>query len=102
MNYQVTRALLAAAIGLVLTLALAGVAYFLHFAGAEMAAQVVFWQNTLLQSLVPLHNVGTPEKPIYMGTPLNFAAFIASFPVGVVVYSFISYCWLNRRARKGT
>ncbi|MGH7182641.1 MAG: hypothetical protein ACREJN_11775 [Nitrospiraceae bacterium] len=72
--------LLATGIGLVLTAGFAGAAYLLHAAGAEGAARAALWQNTLLQSLVPLNNIGTPERPFYEGTPLNYVMFIAAFP----------------------
>ena len=100
MKSRTTRGLLATGIGLVLTVGLAGTAYLLHAAGAEGAARAALWQNTLLQSLVPLNNIGTPEKPIYEGTPLNYVAFIASFPLGFIVYSVISYVVLSRGMRK--
>ena len=100
MKSRVTRVLLATGIGLVLTAGLAGTAYLLHAASAEGAARAALWQNTLLQNLVPLNNIGTPEKPIYEGTPLNYVAFIASFPLGFIVYSVISYVVLSRGMRK--
>lgn len=79
--------LLALGIGALATAASATFSYFAHEAGAGSVSRALFWPNTLLQSLVPLHNIGTPEHRIYEGTPLNMIAFLASFPVSVLAYS---------------
>jgi len=96
MKSQTARVLWALAIGLLLTAGLATTAYLLHIAGAERIARGLFWQNTLLQSLVPMYNIGTPERPIYEGTALNYLAYLASFPMGFVVYSILGYIGLSR------
>ena len=44
-----------------------------------------------MQSLVPLHNIGTTAHPLYEGTPLNIAALFVSFPVAVLVYGTAAY-----------
>jgi hypothetical protein len=95
------RVLLAAAFGVLLTLVLLGLALAAAGAGYESLASVLFWQNSLLQGLAPLGNVGTPENPIYEGTPLNFLAFLASLPLGFVFYGGAAYYglrFLGRRA----
>jgi len=97
-----SQTLLALGLGLVLTAGLATAAYLLHRAGAEGIARALFWQNTLLQSLIPLHNIGTLEKPVYEGTPLNYLAFLATFPIGFIVYSVIAYVGLSRRTHNDT
>ncbi len=100
---QKTRQILwALFVGLTLTAGLTAIAYFLHEADIGWASEIVFWQNTILQSFVPLHNVGTPDRPLYFGTALNYLAFLASFPVGVIVYSLLTYIFLSWRANKTT
>jgi hypothetical protein len=89
-------------IGIVLTGTLCVGAFVAHNAGAESIARVLFWPNTLLQELVPLHNIGTSAKPLYEGTPLNFLAYVASFPLALAAYSAIAYVALVKRARHET
>ena len=52
-----------------------------------------------MQSLVPLHNIGTTADPFYEGTPVNIAAFFVSFPLAVLVYGTAAYIFLRRRQR---
>ena len=89
--------LLALGIGTLVTAVTAAISYFTFQAGAELVSEVLFWPNTLMQSLVPLHNIGTPEHPFYEGTPVNIAAFFVSFLVGVLVYSAVAYVFVCRR-----
>jgi hypothetical protein len=35
--------------------------------------------------------MGTAEQPMYAGTPLNFLGFLASIPVGFVIYGVAAY-----------
>jgi hypothetical protein len=80
------RILFATLVGLVITILLTFTSYVADTLGARTASQILFWPNTLLQTLVPPNNIGTLEKPIYEGTPLNFLAFIVSFPFAILVY----------------
>jgi hypothetical protein len=91
--------LLAFGIGILFTALTAALSYFASQTGAELVGEILFWPNTLMQSLVPLHNIGTTAHPLYEGTPLNIAAFFASFPVAVLVYGTASYIFLRRRQR---
>jgi len=93
------RLLVAVIIGVVTTAALMGLAFVAASADLETLAKVLFWQNSLLQSLAPLGNIGTAEHPVYEGTPLNFLAFLASIPVGIIVYSWLAYWALHRLRR---
>jgi len=86
-------------IGVLLTALTAALSYFASQAGAELASEILFWPNTLMQSLVPPHNVGTTAHPIYEGTPLNIAAFFVSFPLAVLVYGTAAYIFLRRKQR---
>ena len=87
------------AVGVLLTTLTGALSYFASPAGAELVSEILFWPNTLMQSLVLLHNVGTSAHPLYDGTPLNIAAFFMSFPLAVLVYSGFAYIFLRRRQR---
>ena len=89
------RVLLASGLGVLVTIVLFGFAFAAGDAGHESLARILFWQNSLLQMLAPLGNMGTPEHPIYEGTPLNFLAFVASFPLGFAVYGGASYAIIS-------
>jgi len=84
----------------VLTLA----SYLLFEAGATNLSAVIFWPNSLLQGATPCVTVesSVAGRSICEGTPLNVVAFVASFPLSIVVYSVIAYVIIRRRARKGT
>jgi len=93
------KALTAIAIGTALTLALLGLAAAADSAGLAKLANALSWQNGLLQHFAPLHNIGTSERPIYEGTPINFLAFLASIPLGIFIYSLAAYVALHRFRR---
>jgi hypothetical protein len=46
--------------------------------------------------LIPAPNIGTLDHPLYEGTPLNFLAYLASFPLAVIFYAFVAYLFLRR------
>ncbi len=92
----------AIAIGLLVTAALAWAAKLAHGEGAGSISRVLFWQNTLLQSLVPPNNIGTPAQPAYEATPLNIAAYWASYPLGAFVYAVVAYALLSAKWRHDT
>ena len=89
------RALQALLIGTIVTFAMFGVAFISFEAGYEGLGKAAIWQNELLQVLVPLHNIGTPENPVYEGTPLSFLTFFASVPLGIFVYGLVAYAALR-------
>jgi hypothetical protein len=92
------RAILFAVGIVVLVTALSTIlAWFLYGNGAEGASRAVFWPNTLLQAIFPSHNIGTAEQPVYEATPVQFLAFLLSFPFGAVAYSAVAYAWLAHR-----
>ena len=93
------RMLLASTAGVLATATLIGLAFAAFNAGLDTLGKILFWQNSLMQTLVPLGNVGTAEHPVYEGTPLNFLAFLASIPVGILIYSFLAYLALHRLRR---
>ena len=96
MSRRWIRIVLATVIGVFVTIGTAAVASALS---SESAREVLFWPNTVLQSLVPASNIGAAYRPVYEGTPLNFAAFVVSFPFSVVVYGAVAtyLCVASRR-----
>ena len=91
--------LISTGIGTLATVLTAAVSHLASTRDAESTSEILFWPNTLMQSLVPLHNIGTPEQPFYEGTPLNVAAFFISFPLGIFVYSVLAYILVTRWQR---
>lgn len=94
------RAFIAIGLGLVATFGLNVLAFFADGLEHPLLSSVLIWPNTFFQSLAPLHNIGTAERPIMEGTPLNFLAFVASIPLAWLVYSCIAYIWLHSRNRR--
>jgi hypothetical protein len=88
-------------IGTSVTLVLLLLAFSISASINPWFSRALFWQNTLLQSLIPPLNIGTAEHPVYEGTPLNILAFFASIPLGIAIYSTAAY-FLIRPTRRGT
>ena len=97
---MIKRIFLAFAIGVLATAILFALSFAADSFGFTSLANGLLWQNTLLQSFAPLDNMGTPEHPVYEGTPLNFLAFLASVPLGIVVYSVMAYAALSMVRRR--
>lgn len=95
------KVVVAIAIGIMVTLALLGLEFAADALGYPGIARVLFWHNSVLQSFVPLYNIGSAAHPVYEGTPLNFLAFCASIPLGFVIYGVLAYVAL-RFVRGGT
>ncbi len=64
---------------------------------ADVASRLLFWPNSILQLAVPCNNIGTSTEPMCEGTPLNVFAYLASFPLAVLVYSSLFYWSLRSR-----
>ncbi|MGN2253779.1 hypothetical protein ACFWZ4_10415 [Frateuria sp. GZRe12] len=77
---MIKRILLAFTIGVLATAVLFALSFAADSFGLTSLANGFLWQNTLLQGFAPLGNMGTPEHPVYEGTPLNFLAFLAGIP----------------------
>jgi hypothetical protein len=92
MPHRWVRIIFALAIGLLVTIVTAAVASALSW---DSARELLFWPNTVLQYFVPAPNIGTPDHPACEGTPLNFVAFLASFPFAVIIYSAVAYAFLR-------
>ena len=97
MKSRGTVLLISLTVGVFLTLILTGLAFYLYRAGAHYLANILFWPNTLLQSLVPCYNISTRENPVCEGTPVNILAYGASFPLSITVYSSLAYVFIRRR-----
>ena len=95
------RLVTASIIGVVVTLLLLAGSFAADTAGHSSLARALFWHNGLLQSATPLHNIGTPEQPVYEGTPLHFVVFVLSVPVGFLIYGVAAYVALGL-LRRGT
>ena len=93
MSRRSVRILFALGVGVFVTIVTAAVASALS---SESAREFLFWPNSVLQYLVPAPNIGTPDHPLYEGTPLNSLAFVVSFPFAIIVYSAVAYVFLRR------
>jgi hypothetical protein len=89
------RVFIAIAVGFLATLGLNVLAFVADTLGCALLSSVLIWPNTLLQSLTPVYNIGTAERPVMEGTPLNFLAFIGSIPLSWLVYFLITYIFLS-------
>jgi hypothetical protein len=89
--------LIALAVGIFAAAATAAASYFASSSGEQTLSEVLFWPNSALQALLPVPNIGTPDHPIYEGTPLNILAFFASFPFATLVYAGLAYLVLRSR-----
>lgn len=94
-----SRSVIAIVVGFLVTLGLNILAFIASKLQHPLLSSALIWPNTFLQCLTPLHNIGTAERPIMEGTPLNFLAFMASVPFAWLIYSLIAYVWLRARKR---
>ncbi|APG05889.1 hypothetical protein BJI69_19590 [Luteibacter rhizovicinus DSM 16549] len=93
---MIKRILLAALIGVTVTLLLIASSFAADDAGHETLSNVLFWQNWLLQALVPTPDIGAAEHPFAEGTPLTFIAWFASVPLGFVIYGVAAFAIMRR------
>jgi hypothetical protein len=91
------KILLALGIGVLMTVILTTLAFFIN---SRKVSRVLVWQAALLVDAVPAHNIGTPEKPFYEGTPLHLFAFGLGVLLGVPIYAFLAYVTLSLFARR--
>jgi hypothetical protein len=96
---MIRRSLNAFAAGVVITLTLAVLAARAAERGYEALSHVLFWQNSILQSLVGGPNIGTVDQPRIEGSPINSLAYSASYPLGAVIYGVIAYLVLRKRRK---
>src|SRR4249919_895700 len=84
-------------LGCLTTLLTYGAASLAGAAGLVLLARILAWPSSVLLSLVPPLNIGTPENPIYEGTPLHMLAWLSGILVAFVLYSVVGYFWLRSR-----
>jgi hypothetical protein len=93
---MIKRIMLAMLIGVTVTLLLIASSFAADDAGHETLSNVLFWQNWLLQALVPAPDIGAAEHPFAEGTPLTFIAWFASVPLGFVIYGVAAFAIMRR------
>jgi hypothetical protein len=59
----------------------------------------ILWPVIVIGGLVPRHNIGTTDNPVYEGTPLNIAAATLGVVLCVGLYSAVAYAVLALIAR---
>lgn len=90
------RIMLAAVIGIAVTLLLIAASFSADDAGHESLSNVLFWQNWLLQALLPPPAVGSSPNPFAERMPLAFIAWFASVPLGFVIYGVAAFAVMRR------
>ena len=81
-------------LGLALAIALfvfSGVALYFGFG---KWARIIEWQASLFQSLVPAHNIGTVDQPVYEGTPVQLVAWYVGVILSAPLYIVVVYAAL--------
>jgi len=63
--------------------------------GHRFWAHIFEWQASLLQAFIPPHNIGTPEQPLYEGTPVHLFAWYVGVALSVPLYITIAYAILR-------
>lgn len=96
----IKRVLLAAVIGVAITLLLIAASFAADDAGHEGLSNVLFWQNWLLQALLPAPAVGSSPNPFAERMPLTFIAWFASVPLGFVLYGAAAFAVLRRLGKR--
>ena len=78
------------AIGSVGTLGSFALSYAASSLGFGGAAHLLYWQGWWLQGFLACSNVGSPERPLCEGTPLNLVVFMLGLPFGIVLYTLVA------------
>jgi len=94
------RLLLSILCGLLITVALTVIAF--SNSTSKNTAGILLWQVTLLAQGVPHGNIGTPEHPVYEGSPLDLIPVFVGVPLGIPIYTLVSYAslWFVAKARR--
>lgn len=90
------RILIAAAIGIMVTLALIALSFAADDAGHETLSNALFWQNWVLQSLIPTPDITSLANPFAHGLPLPFVVWFASIPLGFVIYGVLAFVTIRK------
>lgn len=67
---------------------------------ARGVAKVILWQAAIVTSLVPSHNIGTAEEPIYEATPVDLFLSLVGILLGIPIYTVASYFVLSKLAER--
>jgi hypothetical protein len=62
-------------------------------------SKLILWPAVLIGGLVPRHTIGTTDKPVYEGTPVDLLAAISGSVLSAILYSAIVYAllaWIQR------
>lgn len=94
---MIKQILLAAVIGVVVTLALIALSFAADDAGYESLSNVLFWQNWVLQALLPAPDIASMADPFAHGLPLPFIAWFASIPLGFFIYGIPVFAMIRKR-----
>jgi hypothetical protein len=96
------RSIQSFAIGTTITVTTFGLSYGASIAKFVALSHILYWQGWWLQTFLPCLNIGTIEKPMCEGTPLNIAVFFAGVPFGMLFYSLVAFgilsVWKRRAA----
>ncbi len=80
----------------ILGLAVTALGLFVAYASDGSAVgRIFYWQGYCMEDLVPAPNLGTPEHPLYEGTPIHIFAFFMGIPVGILLYSLLAFAVLT-------
>jgi hypothetical protein len=67
----------------------------LHSVNPSTFTRTVLAPVPLFVGLVPTHNIGTPEEPLYEGTPMHLLVAIAAVPLCAMFYTLLAYVVLR-------
>jgi len=93
------RWLLSFICGLLITVVLTMVAF--SDGTSNTTTRTLLWQASLIANFIPHGNIGTPENPIHEGSMLDFLPAFVGIPLGVPIYTLLTYAvlWLIAKAR---
>ena len=77
--------------GIFISSLFSALAFYVGDQGYEKMAMILYWPGIFLVNLVPLHNIGSSQSPFYEWTPIHFAALATGYPLGILVYSIVTY-----------
>ena len=81
-------------LGLAIAIALFVFSELAVYFGFGRWARIIEWQASLFQSLVPAHNIGTVDHPVYEGTPVHLVAWYVGVILSAPLYIALVYAAL--------
>ena len=99
-RHDMKRWLLAVLCGSLMTVVLTVIAFSDNT--SRKTAGILLWQVTLLAQGIPHGNIGTPEHPVYEGSPLDLVPVFVGVPLGIPIYMLVAYptLWLVAKVRR--